>query len=177
MPGTIGTNAPGDPAGIVDEVKDAKLDDEEMNLLDRRRGAGDWDTEKAASLMSLALACAHSRHTRRPSLAEVVEQLGEFKDAMPAQPNLCACGAQLAAGPTISDMEKWLACPITHELMEEPVLAEDGFTYERVSIEAHLRARAVSPMTNLRMGTTVIQNHMVKSLTRQVKERLSRSGG
>jgi len=50
-----------DPTGTVQEVMDAKVEAEEMQLLDGRPGTGDWDTEKAAALMSLALKCVHSR--------------------------------------------------------------------------------------------------------------------
>lgn len=35
--------------------------------------------------------------------------------------------------------------------MVDPVIAADGFTYERAAIEAWLTRRATSPMTNLPM--------------------------
>eukprot|EP00873_Tetraselmis_striata_P035797 jgi/Tetstr1/456061/TSEL_042831.t1 len=151
-----------EPTGMVDEVKDAKDDGVEMDLLDRRPGAGQWDRAKAASVMRLALQCVHSNQSRRPSLADVVEQLAEFKDARPA------------AGPTALDMEEWLICPITQDIMADPVLAEDGYTYEREAIAAHFRRRAVSPMTNLPIGTAVFPNRIVKSM---VEEWLSRNRG
>ena len=39
-------------------------------------------------------------------------------------------------------------CPITLSLMKDPVLATDGFTYERKAIEAHFNNKNTSPMTN-----------------------------
>ncbi len=39
-------------------------------------------------------------------------------------------------------------CPIGHSLMRDPVICEDGHTYERENIEQWLRRRRVSPMTN-----------------------------
>jgi E3 ubiquitin-protein ligase RGLG len=36
--------------------------------------------------------------------------------------------------------------------MVDPVIASDGFTYERAAIEAWLARRATSPMTNLPMS-------------------------
>ena len=39
-----------------------------------------------------------------------------------------------------------LLCPITHELMVDPVLAEDGHTYERSSIEEWLSRKNTSPL-------------------------------
>eukprot|EP00873_Tetraselmis_striata_P012790 jgi/Tetstr1/433054/TSEL_022389.t1 len=152
-----------EPTGMVDEVKDAKEDGVEMDLLDRRPGAGQWDSAKAASVMRLALRCVHSNQSRRPSLADVVEQLAEFKDARaPAQSD-----ARPAAGPSALDMEEWLICPITQDIMADPVVAEDGYTYEREAIAAHFRRRAVSPMTNLPIGTAVVPNRIVKSMVEE----------
>ncbi|XP_033105844.1 WD repeat, SAM and U-box domain-containing protein 1-like [Anneissia japonica] len=39
-------------------------------------------------------------------------------------------------------------CPITREVMKDPVICADGFTYERTSIESWLRKNNSSPMTN-----------------------------
>ena len=38
-------------------------------------------------------------------------------------------------------------CPITHELLRDPVVACDGHTYEKADIEKWLRSRNTSPMT------------------------------
>lgn len=38
-------------------------------------------------------------------------------------------------------------CPITHVLMENPVVAPDGWSYERAAIENWVRQHGVSPMT------------------------------
>ena len=38
-------------------------------------------------------------------------------------------------------------CPITHDLLREPVCASDGQTYERAAIEKWLRSKNISPMT------------------------------
>lgn len=48
-----------------------------------------------------------------------------------------------------TDIPLELICPITHELMREPVTAEDGFTYERDAILSWFdRGKVTSPMTN-----------------------------
>lgn len=58
-----------------------------------------------------------------------------------------------------------LVCPITQELFEHPVVACDGFTYERAAIEKHFQRRRVSPKTNLPIeSTAIIHNHTVHSL-------------
>ena len=41
-----------------------------------------------------------------------------------------------------------LACPITKELMRDPVVASDGYTYERSAIEAWMGKTMLSPITH-----------------------------
>eukprot|EP00873_Tetraselmis_striata_P035672 jgi/Tetstr1/455936/TSEL_042717.t1 len=160
-----------DATGVVSEMVDARADGDEMDMLDRRPGAGSWDMEKAARVMSLALQCVHSSHLRRPTLEAVVEQLSEFKDAVPA--NQGSSMSATLSGRAALNMEEWLTCPLSMDLMEDPVLAEDGWTYERAMIQEHLRHRAVSPMTNLPIGTTLMPNRMAKSLTEEWRSRNS----
>ncbi|XP_035995309.1 WD repeat, SAM and U-box domain-containing protein 1 [Fundulus heteroclitus] len=48
-------------------------------------------------------------------------------------------------------------CPITRELMKDPVIAADGYSYERESIESWIRGKTkTSPMTNLPLQTTLL---------------------
>uniref|UniRef100_A0A3B3XEB7 WD repeat, SAM and U-box domain-containing protein 1 n=1 Tax=Poecilia mexicana TaxID=48701 RepID=A0A3B3XEB7_9TELE len=48
-------------------------------------------------------------------------------------------------------------CPITRELMKDPVIAADGYSYERESIESWIRGKnKTSPMTNLPLRTTLL---------------------
>lgn len=48
-------------------------------------------------------------------------------------------------------------CPITRELMKDPVIAADGYSYERQSIESWIRGKnKTSPMTNLPLQTTLL---------------------
>jgi len=56
-------------------------------------------------------------------------------------------------------------CPITRELMSDPVIASDGFTYERSSITSWIRAgKDTSPMTNIPLQQTeFIPNRSLKS--------------
>ena len=41
-----------------------------------------------------------------------------------------------------------LLCPITHEIMTDPVVTADGQSYERYAIEQWLRHSTLSPLTN-----------------------------
>ncbi|CAL8350869.1 unnamed protein product [Merluccius merluccius] len=55
-------------------------------------------------------------------------------------------------------------CPITRELMKEPVIAADGYSYEREAIDSWINSRnRSSPMTNLPLRTTLLTpNHTLK---------------
>jgi len=56
-------------------------------------------------------------------------------------------------------------CPITHELMNDPVCAADGYTYERKAIEEWLTKKQTSPILNLSInGTQLYSNKVLKML-------------
>ena len=65
-------------------------------------------------------------------------------------------------------------CPITQELMADPVIAADGHSYERAEIEKWFATgKQTSPMTNSAMASqTLVSNHGLKS---QIKEWQGRS--
>jgi len=49
-------------------------------------------------------------------------------------------------------------CPITLECMQYPVIAEDMHSYERDLIIDHFMNKQTSPLTNLEIGTKLIDN-------------------
>jgi len=56
-------------------------------------------------------------------------------------------------------------CPITCEIMEDPVFATDGHTYERSAIEAWLQKHSTSPKTGEELpAKMLIPNYALKSL-------------
>ncbi|XP_077993545.1 WD repeat, SAM and U-box domain-containing protein 1-like isoform X2 [Glandiceps talaboti] len=65
-------------------------------------------------------------------------------------------------------------CPITREVMRDPVIASDGYTYERSSIEAWIiNGKNTSPMTNNPLtGTSVTPNRMLKMLIERSQHHL-----
>ena len=81
---------------------------------------------------------------------------------------------RLIKGLTENELRNF-TCPITHDIMWEPVVACDGHTYEKDAIEEWLAAspdgQALSPMTQVRMGRTVLPNKIIADLIRdkQVK--------
>ena len=62
-------------------------------------------------------------------------------------------------------------CPLTLELMSDPVLAADGHTYERRAIEEWLSTgHSTSPVTNEPLPHRMLTpNHMVRSLCQQLR--------
>ena len=77
-----------------------------------------------------------------------------------------------------------LTCPITLEIMKDPCMACDGFTYERSAIESWLTKKSTSPKTGEPLSTTVLfPNHGAKQLiaefldeTRRLQAAIDASG-
>ena len=57
-----------------------------------------------------------------------------------------------------------LVCPISKELPVDPVLAQDGYIYERECIQKHLVIRNTSPMTNSPMESFIGARHITNLL-------------
>lgn len=52
------------------------------------------------------------------------------------------------------DIPQEFICPITHEIMKNPVISEDGFTYEKSAIlEWFSTGKQTSPMTNAELAS------------------------
>lgn len=49
-------------------------------------------------------------------------------------------------------------CPITHEIFKDPVVACDGHTYERSSIEKWLKTKNISPRSGVVMVIFMLQS-------------------
>jgi WD40 repeat protein len=62
-------------------------------------------------------------------------------------------------------------CPITHELMNDPVCVSDGYTYERKAIEEWLTKKQTSPIMNVSIkGTQLYPNKILKMLIDQYEQ-------
>eukprot|EP00210_Caulerpa_lentillifera_P006948 g6643.t1 len=73
-----------------------------------------------------------------------------------------------------SDMEQCICCPITLEVMRDPVIASDGHTYEREAIERWLRCKTGSPVTRQPLSSSMlIPNIAMKYIIDQCKEEIS----
>ena len=74
-----------------------------------------------------------------------------------------------------ADPPEELLCPITLSLFEDPVVCEDGFTYDRQAIEQCLRNTDRSPMTNLPLEHRFLPNRDMKSRVMEWKQRQTSS--
>lgn len=68
--------------------------------------------------------------------------------------------------------EEFLQCPITHEVMSDPVVAADGHTYERWPLRTWLlRGNGNSPCTGLPLAhSDVVPNMMVRGLVSRLRD-------
>lgn len=64
-------------------------------------------------------------------------------------------------------------CPITHDLMSDPVISDDGFSYEKTAIlEWFAKGKTTSPMTNMVLTTTDVLNN--DKLRREIENYLKK---
>ncbi|KAJ6309310.1 hypothetical protein OIU76_018828 [Salix suchowensis] len=104
--------------------------------------AGNWPLEETKELAILGLSCTEMRCKDRPDLKDVV---------LPTLERLK--GVARRARDSVSSLQltppKHLICPILQDLMNDPCVAADGYTYERKAIQKWLEKNDTSPMTNL----------------------------
>ena len=66
-------------------------------------------------------------------------------------------------------MSELLCCPITHEVLRDPVVAADGITYERRAIAEWLASHNTSPMTNIPLANLELHpNNLVRTLIEEL---------
>ena len=62
-------------------------------------------------------------------------------------------------------------CPITTEMMTDPVTTADGFTYERTAITEWLRTKDTSPLTGAMLESkSLVPNLSLRSMIRGFSE-------
>lgn len=60
-------------------------------------------------------------------------------------------------------------CPITCEVMKDPVVASDGRSYEQAAIQKWIRTHGISPITRERLSNDLHSNRSLLSLIREWK--------
>ncbi|KAL9176205.1 hypothetical protein ABFS82_02G163900 [Erythranthe guttata] len=148
----------GRPAiGLTNDVQVALDKGTLKEVLDA--AAGDWPFVQAKQLAHLALSCADMNSGFRPDLASEVWRVLE--------PMKVSCGVtSLRFGSEESHhIPAYFVCPIFQEIMQDPVLAADGFTYESEALKGWLESgHDTSPMTNLKLpNCNLVPNHALRS--------------
>jgi len=71
-----------------------------------------------------------------------------------------------------SVLENSFRCPISMEIMVDPVFAADGHTYERAEMERWLISKSTSPLTNeVLPHKMLVPNHNLRSQIREYVEK------
>eukprot|EP00929_Paragymnodinium_shiwhaense_P019701 TRINITY_DN13340_c0_g1_i1.p1 TRINITY_DN13340_c0_g1~~TRINITY_DN13340_c0_g1_i1.p1 ORF type:complete len:230 (+),score=23.36 TRINITY_DN13340_c0_g1_i1:90-692(+) len=65
---------------------------------------------------------------------------------------------------SVNRLPEEFKCPITREIMVEPVIAEDGYTYERSAVMAWFQRHRTSPLTNVQLHSLhLVPNFNIRS--------------
>ncbi|XP_075649054.1 U-box domain-containing protein 35-like isoform X1 [Castanea sativa] len=121
-------------------VETALSDGKLLETLDQE--GGNWPIEVAKELAEMGLSCAELRRQDRPDLKDKVlpalERLKEVADR--ARDSAC----RVPSAPP-----NHFICPILKDVMDDPCVAADGYTYDRRAIKQWLEGNDTSPMTNM----------------------------
>ncbi|KAK7860861.1 u-box domain-containing protein 32 [Quercus suber] len=132
---------------LLSVVKDVKcaLENENFNgVLDF--SAGDWPLEQAKQLAQLGLRCCEKHPLNRPDLVLEIWPLLEPMKASRVASASCLVSKKLHRIPS------HFMCPIYQEVMTNPQIAADGYTYESEAIRGWFDSgHDTSPMTNLKL--------------------------
>ncbi|KAL0913721.1 hypothetical protein M5K25_017202 [Dendrobium thyrsiflorum] len=137
----------GKPAlGIINQVQEAVNDEKLHSILDR--SAGKWPYIQAKQLVQLALKCCNAIRKNRPSLDGEVWKVLDLIVKVNERGKLPPLSSSSVSQNNIS-IPSYFICPISQEIMRDPHIAEDGFTYEAEVIKKWFESgHNMSPMTN-----------------------------
>lgn len=125
------------PNGLIPRVENALESSSFSDVLDK--SITNWPLAETKKLAQVALKCSTLRCRDRPDLdtevLPVLKRLADFADA-----------SEKVTG-TI-DAPGHFYCPILQEVMNDPHIASDGYTYEHKAIQMWVDRYNVSPVTN-----------------------------
>ena len=85
---------------------------------------------------------------------------------------LVTCGRRKSGLQRVVSLPPQFLCPITGELMREPVTTADGHVFERSAIERWLATHSTSPMTGMPLEhTKLAPAHAIRQLIERSMER------
>ena len=110
-----------------------------------------------------------SSRTLEKQMDQIEEQIDDVDKAIedrtnplvqsnPLNPGITTHPVLDANGLPVHDIPTTCLCPILHSLMVDPVVLEDGHSYEKAAIEEWFSTgRTYSPMTNLPLASTTLR--------------------
>lgn len=98
-----------------------------------------------------------------PSTSDIVAMYTKCKINL-----LTWCFGKLTLNKIFKTVPHEFLCPISYEIMIDPVICADGHTYERLHIERWLKQSHLSPKTNERLNvTTLIPNYALRNVIQE----------
>ncbi|XP_050385351.1 U-box domain-containing protein 33 isoform X3 [Argentina anserina] len=146
------------PLGITKEVQYALDSGKLETLLDPL--AGDWPFVQAEQVARLALRCCEMSRKCRADLVSDVWRVLEPMRASCGSSSSFRLGTEEHFQPP-----SYFICPIFQEVMQDPHVAADGFTYEAEALRGWMDSgHETSPMTNLKLEhKNLVPNHALRS--------------
>ncbi|GLJ10679.1 hypothetical protein SUGI_0132860 [Cryptomeria japonica] len=139
--------------------------------------AGEWPFDQALHLAYLALECTaasqQDRPNLHPTLTNTLDELQATASAIVQPAPTVVQPASIIVQPAQErQVPSLYTCPISHEVMDDPHFAADGFTYELEAIKEWFDSgHNTSPMTNARVDhTNLLPNRSLKSAIQEWKE-------
>ncbi|XVF54924.1 hypothetical protein PTKIN_Ptkin05aG0219800 [Pterospermum kingtungense] len=152
------------PAIALTHVVETAIEGDNLaDILDPE--AGHWPVEETMELARLGLSCAELRRKDRPGLKDqVLPVLEKMKEV--------ANRARISISTVHSAPPSHFICPILKDVMDEPCVAADGYTYDRKAVETWLESNDKSPMTNLPLSNKhLLPNYSLLSAIMEWKSR------
>ncbi|GFR50977.1 hypothetical protein Agub_g13302 [Astrephomene gubernaculifera] len=162
--------------GLVKRVRTALARND--NAFQEMLSAMQAPLEETQAFARLALRCTKLVGSRRPSMQDILAKLTRLKEQTEARevPVHPPDGGQGSQQDTEAEEppERFL-CPITLDVMNDPVVASDGNTYERIAIVKSMERDTRSPITRARLDPTIlIVNNGLRSEILEWRERMQR---
>ncbi|OEL31556.1 U-box domain-containing protein 33 [Dichanthelium oligosanthes] len=147
------------PDRIKNIVEDAMQKGDLNSVVDN--SAGEWPEVHAQQLAYLAINCMERSRRCRPDLS------GEVWGMVEAMRDDAALSSASSSRPVSGEIctPPYFICPISQDIMNDPHIAADGFTYEAEDIRSWFdRGHDTSPMTNMRLEhDELIPNRALRS--------------
>jgi len=156
-----------EPSPVQREEERKKREEMRLHFTERAKfeyGGADDAAGAAEEAPMVSARAARTAAGRDTMLAEVLTRPSFQKE-------LSDAGREILIG-ALTDVPHSYQCPITMEVMQKPVVAADGHTYERDAIASWFAMNSTSPMTGEPLlNTTLIPNHSLQSAISDFQER------